>query len=84
MSDEDKKSVKSSDIVLDPDFTEEEHKEFEKLEKENPYKEIEEETIRIPKRKEHITETRHDLLYLGIFCIILAVFLVILIFKPFG
>jgi len=84
MSDTDKNIGNAPELELDSDFTPEEHKEFEKLERENPYKEITEETIRVPKRKEHITETRHDLLYLGIFCIIVAIFLVILIIKPFG
>lgn len=67
------------ELVLDPDFTEEEHKEFERLEKENPYREIEEEKIRVPKRPEKITDTGNDRLFLLIFCIIMAVFLAIVI-----
>ena len=33
--------------VLDPDFSEKEHEEFERLERENPYREIQEEKIRL-------------------------------------
>lgn len=71
------------DTELDNDFTKEEHEEFEKLESENPYKEVEEEKIRVPKREEHITDTKNDLLYLALFCIGMSVFLMIIIFTNF-
>ena len=71
------------ELVLDPDFTEEEHAEFERLEKENPYKEIEEEKIRVPKRPERINDTGNDRLFLLIFCLVMAVFLVIVVFTRF-
>jgi len=84
MSDAEKPLAKPSDIELDSDFTEAEHREFSKLEAESPYKEIEEEVIRVPKRKEHITITRHDVLILAIICIALVIFLLIILFHPFG
>ncbi|WP_319378886.1 hypothetical protein [uncultured Methanocorpusculum sp.] len=62
----------------DPDFTEEERAEFERLEKEHPYKEIPEEVIRVPVQNKPAADTKHDLLYLLIFIIIMAVFLVII------
>ena len=71
--------------VPDPDFTPEEHAEFAKLEAEHPYQEIKEETIRIPKRPERITDTRNDTLFLIVFCAaIAAVLAVILIFAALG
>ena len=75
--------TEKEELVLDPDFTEEEHAEFERLEKENPYKEIEEEKIRVPKRPERINDTRNDRLFLLIFCLVMAVFLVIVVFTRF-
>ena len=66
---------------LDADFTPEEHAEFEKLEAENPYREIPEEPIRIPERKGEGTATKNDLLYLLIFIILMALFLVIILFS---
>ena len=71
------------ELVLDPDFTEEEHEEFERLERENPYREIEEEKIRVPNRPEKVTDTRNDKLFLAIFCIVMVVFLVIIVFTAF-
>ncbi|HJJ41102.1 MAG TPA: hypothetical protein O0X63_02915 [Methanocorpusculum sp.] len=75
--------TEKEELVLDPDFTEEEHAEFERLEKENPYKEIEEEKIRVPKRPERINDTGNDRLFLLIFCLVMAVFLVIVVFTRF-
>ena len=75
--------TEKEELVLDPDFTEEEHAEFERLEKENPYKEIEEEIIRVPKRPERINDTGNDRLFLLIFCLVMAVFLVIVVFTRF-
>ncbi len=69
--------------VYDPDFTEEEHREFEKLEAEQPYREVCEEKIRVPVRPAKTTDTRHDLLYLGLFCILMAIFLVIIVITGF-
>lgn len=83
MSDKEK-ITPAEELVPDEDFTAEEHAEFEKLEAENPYKEQEEETIRVPQRPEQVTATRHDVRYLVIFCIILAVVLAIILIKPFG
>ena len=75
--------TEKEELVLDQDFTEEEHAEFERLEKENPYKEIEEEKIRVPKRPERINDTGNDRLFLLIFCLVMAVFLVIVVFTRF-
>ncbi len=71
--------TEKEELVLDPDFTEEEHAEFERLEKEHPYREIEEEKIRVPQRPERITDTKNDLLFLGLFCIAMAIFLIIIV-----
>ena len=71
------------ELVLDPDFTEEEHAEFERLERENSYREIEEEKIRVPKRPERVTDTKNDGLFLAIFCIVMAIFLLIVVFTVF-
>ena len=71
------------ELVLDPDFTEEEHAEFERLEREIPYREIEEEKIRVPKRPERVTDTKNDGLFLAIFCIVMAIFLLIVVFTVF-
>ncbi|HJJ38282.1 MAG TPA: hypothetical protein O0X47_07040 [Methanocorpusculum sp.] len=62
----------------EPDFTEEERAEFERLERDHPYKEIEEEIIRVPVQQKAAADTKHDLLYLLIFIIVMAVFLVII------
>lgn len=67
---------------LDSDFTKEEHEEFEKLEAE-PYKEVEEEKIRVPKREEKVTDTKNDVLYLALFCIVMGIFLMIIVFGGF-
>ncbi|MDO5844035.1 MAG: hypothetical protein Q4Q53_02675 [Methanocorpusculum sp.] len=67
---------------LDSDFTKEEHEEFEKLES-VPYKEVEEEKIRVPKREEKVTDTKNDLLYLALFCIAMGIFLMIIVFGGF-
>jgi len=67
------------EVTLDPDFTANEHKEFEKLENEQPYREIKEETIRIPQRPEKINDTRNDVRFLVIFCIIITIILGIII-----
>lgn len=71
------------ELILDPDFTEEEHAEFERLEKEHPYREIEEEKIRVPVRPEKINDTKNDRVFLAVFCIIMAVFLGIVVFTAF-
>ena len=71
------------ELILDPDFTEEEHAEFERLEKEHPYREIEEEKIRVPVRPEKINDTKNDRVFLVVFCIIMAVFLGIVVFTTF-
>ena len=71
------------ELVLDPDFTEKEHAEFEQLEKEHPYREIEEEKIRVPARPIKVTDTKNDQLFLIIFCLVMAVFLVIVVFTAF-
>ena len=71
------------ELVLDPDFTEAEHAEFAQLEKDHPFREIEEETIRVPKRPEVINDTGNDRLFLLIFCIVMVIFLVIIILTAF-
>lgn len=75
--------TEKEELVLDPDFTEEEHAEFERLEKEHPYREVEEEKIRVPKRPERISDTRNDRLFLAVFCIVMAVFLGIVVLTTF-
>ncbi len=67
----------------DPDFTEEERAEFERLEKEHPYTEIPEEVIRVPVQNKPTADTKHDLLYLLIFIILMAVFLVIIFITQY-
>lgn len=77
-------SVESDDsLILDPDFTEEEHAEFEQLEKENPYREVEEEKIRVPKRPDGVTANENNWLFPALFCIAMAIFLLIVIFTSF-
>ena len=71
------------ELILDSDFTEEEHAEFERLEKEHPYREIEEEKIRVPVRPEKINDTKNDRVFLAVFCIIMAVFLGIVVLTTF-
>ena len=71
------------EMVPDPDFSAEEHAEFEKLEKENPYVEIKEETIRVPKRPERITATRNDPLILGIIIALAALFLGFILYMSY-
>ncbi len=66
---------------LDSDFTPEEHAEFEKLEAEKPYREIKEETIRVPRRPERINDTKNDTKFLLIFCIIATLVLAFVIFM---
>lgn len=63
------------EVTLDSDFTAKEHEEFEKLENEQPYREIKEETIRRPQRPERINDTRNDVQFLVIFCIIIGIIL---------
>ncbi len=65
----------------DPDFTEEEHAEFEELERENPYKEVPEEIIRVPVKEKEAADTKNDLLYLLIFIILMAIFLGIILIS---
>ncbi len=74
----DKYIIVKEKLEPDPDFTEEERAEFERLEKEHPYKEIPEEVIRVPVQNKTASDTKHDLLYLLIFIILMAVFLVII------
>ena len=71
------------ELLLDPDFTEEEHAEFERLEKEHPYREIEEEKIRVPVRPDKINDTKNDRVFLAVCCIIMAVFLGIVVLTTF-
>lgn len=75
--------TEKEELILDPDFTEEEHAEFERLEKEHPYREVAEEKIRVPQRPEKITDTRNDRLFLALFCIVMAVFLLIVVLTAF-
>ncbi|MCQ2376472.1 MAG: hypothetical protein MJ006_00520 [Methanocorpusculum sp.] len=74
---------RTGEMVPDPDFSEKEHAEFEKLEKENPYVEIKEETIRVPKRPERITATRNDPLILGIIIALAALFLGFILYMSY-
>lgn len=74
---------RTGELVPDPDFSAEEHAEFEKLEKENPYVEIKEETIRVPKRPERITATKNDPLVLGIIIAAAALFLGFILYMSY-
>lgn len=67
----------------DKEFTKEEAAELDKFEEEHPYQEIPVEEIRVPKRPEKITDTRHDVLFLALFCIAMGVFLLIIILGKF-
>lgn len=69
------------EFELDPDFTQKEHEEFEKLERENPYKEVFEEKVRVPTRTVSGEDGRYDSLFLLIFIIIMAVFLVVIVTR---
>lgn len=71
----DKYIIVNEKLEPEPDFTEEERIEFEQFEREHPYKEQPEEIIRIPVQKKLAADTNHDLLYLLIFIILMAVFL---------
>lgn len=71
----------SDDIEYDPDFTDEEHEEFERFEAEHPYAEQPEEKIRVPKREERITDTKNDRLFLILFSIAMIVFLIIILMS---
>jgi len=71
----DKYIIVNEKLESEPDFTDEERAEFERLEKEHPYKEIPEEIIRVPVQEKPAADTKHDLLYLLIFIIVMAVFL---------
>ena len=74
---------RAGEMVPDPDFSEKEHAEFEKLEKENPYVEIKEETIRVPKRPEKITITKNDPLVLGIIIVAAVLFLGFILYMSY-
>ena len=78
-----KKNEAAPQIELDSDFTAKEHAEFEKLEKEQPYKEIKEEVIRVPKRQGTGTSTRTDPLILALICIAAALFLGFLVYMNY-
>jgi hypothetical protein len=75
----DKYIIVNEKLEPEPDFTEEERAEFEQFEQEHPYKEIPEEIIRVPVQEKPAADTKHDLLYLLIFIIVMAVFLVIIL-----
>ena len=69
-------------MTEDKEFTKEEAAELDRFEEEHPYQEIPEEEIRIPKRPEKITDTKHDVLFLVLFCIAMVIFLIIIfVFK---
>ncbi len=80
---EEKKNNTAPQTELDSDFSAKEHAEFEKLEKEQPYKEIKEEVIRVPKRQGTGTSTRNDPLILALICIAAALFLGFLIYMNY-
>ncbi|HJJ38875.1 MAG TPA: hypothetical protein O0X42_01950 [Methanocorpusculum sp.] len=80
---EEKKNGAKPVVELDPDFSAKEHAEFEKLEAEQPYKEIKEEVIRVPKREGTGTSTRNDPLFLIIFCTIAAVVLGFILYMTY-
>ncbi|WP_338094039.1 hypothetical protein [Methanorbis furvi] len=70
----------SAGLELDPDFTQEEHAEFEQLELDHPYIEQHEEKVRTPPLPEDARDGKHDILFLLIFIILAAVFLCAVIF----
>ena len=67
-------------LELDPDFTAEEHAEFERLEREHPYVGQHEEKISVPPRSQDARDGTHDVLFLLLFIILAAVFLLIILF----
>lgn len=67
-------------LELDPDFTAEEHAQFERLEREHPYVEMHEEKIPVPPRPQDARDGTHDVLFLLLFIILAAVFLLIILF----
>ena len=70
----------SKAVEPEQEFTAEEIAELDKFEAEHPYQEIPSEEIRVPKRPEKVTDTRFDLIFLGLFCIAMGVFLVVILF----
>lgn len=67
-------------LELDPDFTAEEHAEFERLEREHPYVEQHEEKIPVPPRPQDARDGNHDVLFLLLFILLAAAFLLIILF----
>jgi len=67
-------------LELDPNFTAEEHAEFERLEREHPYVETHEEKISIPSRPQDARDGKHDVLFLILFILLAAVFLIVILF----
>ena len=67
------------EIELDPDFTPEEHKEFTRLEREHPYREVHEEKIAVPELPENARDGKYDTLFLLLFILFMAVFLYLLL-----
>lgn len=70
----------SEPLELDPDFTPEEHAEFERLEREHPYVEQHEEKVPVPPRPEDARDGKHDVLFLVLFILFAAVFLIVIVF----
>ncbi|MCZ0859617.1 hypothetical protein O0S10_00060 [Methanocorpusculum sp. MG] len=70
----------SEPLELDPDFTAEEHAEFERLEREHPYVEAHEEKIPAPPRPQDARDGNHDVLFLILFILLAAVFLIVILF----
>ena len=70
----------SEPLELDPDFTPEEHEEFERLEREHPYVEQHEEKVPVPPRPEDARDGKHDVLFLVLFILFAAVFLIVIVF----
>ena len=70
----------SEPLELDPDFTPEEHEEFERLEREHPYVEQHEEKVPVPPRPADARDGKHDVLFLVLFILFAAVFLIVIVF----
>lgn len=69
------------EVELDPDFTPEEHAEFAQFERDHPYVEEYEEKVRVPPRPVDASDGKHDVLFLLLFVILAAVFLLVITYR---
>lgn len=66
------------EVELDPDFTPEEHAEFAQFERDHPYVEEYEEKVRVPPRPVNVSDGKHDVLFLLLFVVLAAIFLLVI------